>query len=1134
MRARTGIGHGGKISGLGVFLLLAAPSFSQDSAPSTAPAPDPLEIYSRNDTPALDLLNAAGSLFRQGRYPQAEKAYGDFIKRYPGDLHAPEAREMLAESFYQEAVAGLAAGAEPTEKTFAKAGCAFKKAMDSVPREDYLGESAALRLSEIAFNLKRYDEAEKGLSEMRRRYPMGILRGESRLLDAQAELAQHKSGAAVDLLRELLNDQPAYEINSVADVAYGIGLFEVGKSSAALVYLDRRPTPLSLLYAGRALLDLDRPLLAVEKFRRVKELRPDGPLAETADYLIAESFFKAKDYLAAISSFQQFLRDYPRSSMAAGADFKIGFSQYEREDYLQARGSFQSVLQTAPQGEFAEPALYMTGQSFLKEDRFREAQFAFADVASGYSDRLAGVAQFKLSWCLYKQENWSAAESALTVFLSKYPDHPFAPAADLLLGNVLTREKRYAGAIRAYQRSLNLLTTKSRGMELPGFAAPEADSGGPFAEVKEAALALIDRASLLLGDAASIVSSYQFLLNAATPSLNRWRAATLLYTAEAYFLQGHFGKALGLYRQTLQSFPASPEAAYAQDGEAWSLFKEGDYGAAQESWAKLADFKARPPAPKEKTILTDGKVPDELFTDAEFGQACSYFNKKAYERALSAFEAFEKTHPQSPLAAQAALNAGWSYYKLQYFGQAIQSWEHVQSAYPKTHPAYLAAWAAADTYFRAQKYDQAIAQYNRILTDYPDDARAQQARLKIAEADYNAKNEAKAVSEFQSLIEQAPDSPEAAQALDFMAQLLERPESKSAALAALNAIADAVPGTRAAVEARFRIAESYYENNDYAQAAPLLEGVVSNLTAGDEMMDAEFALADCYYNLKNYKDAAMAYARVTENYQGDKRYEGALFRLGTARFKTERYAKAGEAFQELAAKFPDSKFAPVALFNAGLAYRKAGRWEAAALALTTYIQKYPEQAKASNAEAELVSLYEENHQYAQAQDILLKGFKNDTMIADAQRAEAAYRLAQDYAASGNEAAAEAQYVSLENSPLKDNDYRLSALAKLADIYEKRKDYLKAAAVYDDLAKSSNKPEWVAAARSRAQALREKYAETSSAPTSATSRVTASSQTPSAAPAASAASAPTAPPSPQAAPAASAASPAAPSPAPDMP
>lgn len=1104
MRASPGGFRGVILVSLGVLLLPAVPASPQDSSGSQAPDPavqaegrtpsgpsgdvlarQGLEIYARRDTPALELLSAAGDLFAAGQYPQAEKAYRQFIKRYPGDLHAIEAREMLAESLYRQAVGGLAAGEEPSQKTFAKAACAYKKARDKAPREDYLGESAALRLSEIAFNLKRYDEAEKGLAEMRRRYPMGILRGESRLLEAESDLAQLKSGAAVELLRDLLHDQPAYEMNSVADVAYGIGLFDIGKSSASLSYLDRKPTPLSLLYAGRALLDVDKPLLAVEKFRRVKEMKPDGPLAETADYLIAESFFKAKDYLAAIASFQQFLRDYPRSGMAAGADFKIGYSQYAREDYLQARGSFQSVLQTAPQGEFAEPALYMTGQSFLKENRYREAQFAFADVASGYSDGLAGVAQFKLAWCLYKQENWSAAESALTVFLSKYPEHPFAPVADLLLGNVLTREKRYAGAIRAYQRTINLLTSKSRGIELPGFAgSAEAGSPGPFAEVKEAALALIDRASLLLGDAASIVSSYQYLLNTAVPSLNRWRAATLLYTAEAYFLQGHFGKAQGLYQLALQSFPAAPEAAYAQDGEAWSLFKEGDYGAAQEAWAKLADFKNRPPSPAEKTVLADGKVPEEVFTDSEFEQACSYFNKKSYDRALAAFEAFEKAHPQSPLAAEAALDAGWSYYKLQYFGQAIQSWEGVQSAYPKTRAAYHAAWAAADTYFRAQKYDQAIAEYNRILTDYPDDARAQQARLKIAEADYNAKNEAKAVSEFQSLIEQAPDSAEAVQGLDFLAQLLERPESKAAALAALNSIADAVPGTRAAVEARFRIAESYYENNDYAQAAPLLEGVVSNLTAGDEMMDAEFALADCYYNLKNYKDAALAYARVTENYQGDKRYEGALFRLGTARFKTEKFAQAGDAFEELATKFPNSKFAPVALFNAGLAYRKSGRWEAAALALVTYIKKYPEQAKASNAEGELVSLYEENHQYAQAQDILLQGFKNDKMISDAQRAEAAYRLAQDYAASGNEEAAEAQYVALQNSPLKDNDYRLSALAKLADLYEKRQEYLKAASVYDDVAASSNKPEWVSAARARAASLREKNAESAPAASAA--------------------------------------------------
>ncbi|MBI4376098.1 MAG: tetratricopeptide repeat protein [Elusimicrobia bacterium] len=1015
------------------------------------------DVFLQTDGEAAQNLAQADSFFEEGNFPAAARKYRDYIERFSRESRALEARVMLAESLYRQALREATQGSE--EKIFAEARGEIHRALREIPRGDHLSELIALRLAEIEFNLRRYAEAVEASERWLADHPVGTLRGEVRLLKAQALLAQNQALPAYQALKAALADQPYYEGESRMALAFGIALFEVGNSSDALRYLERLEQPLAHLYAARSHIRLGKPLIAIDRLRALINSDPEGQYAELGQYLLGEAFFMAKNYISALQAFEEFLRLNPRSVYRPAAMYKIGLCQYEREEYLAARGSFQSVLQMTPNSEFAEPSLYMIGEAFMRENRLKEANHAYADMAASFTSALAGSAYFKQGWTHYKQEEHSAAEAALRLMLVKHPAHPLVPAASMLIGNALSAQGRYQDAVRAYQQSLDQLESGS---------LPEEHK----AELRESGLALLSRANYLAGDYGSLVSGYQYFLKHVKPSLNPWRAATFLYMAEGYFRQGLMDQAMNLYKEVIRSYPTSPESSFAQDGLAWTLFAKGDFSAATAAREKLAQHKLRPKVAPTKTVLSEGQAPEELFVGSEFETAAAEFNQKRYLEALDGFERFEKAHPQHVLAAEAALQAGWCYYRLEHYGQALKAWERVESAYAGGSAAVKAAWATADTYFRAGHYDKAIATYERILQTYPQDQATGHARLRIAQSHYNAKDVPRAVAAFEELIRQAPESPEAGEVLDFLTQLLFQPGAKEMALDSLGRIADNHPRVPIGSQARLRIARHFFDAGDHVAAVNQLERSMSGLAGKSELMDAEFYLTESYYQLKRYRDAALGYDRFTENYPGDKRFPAALFHLGAARFKLEEHAEAAAAFSRLAKDFPRTEYAPLALFNSALAYRKLGKWEEAAIALKTYLKNHPEEAKQSNALAELLAIYEEHQQHGLAAELLAQEL-GSLPQGDVRRVELAYRLAENHAAQGDEAKALEWYQQAAGSGSKKDSFRLAALAKLGERYEKAQRWAEAHEAYEDLARNVSDPQWIEAARVRAAAARER-------------------------------------------------------------
>jgi tol-pal system protein YbgF len=75
---------------------------------------------------------------------------------------------------------------------------------------------------------------------------------------------------------------------------------------------------------------------------------PGSPLADNAQYWLAETYYVQRQFPAALAEFQKVIAQYPQSAKLPDALLKVGYCQVELGDNAQARTSLQQVMRQFP------------------------------------------------------------------------------------------------------------------------------------------------------------------------------------------------------------------------------------------------------------------------------------------------------------------------------------------------------------------------------------------------------------------------------------------------------------------------------------------------------------------------------------------------------------------------------------------------------------------------------------------------------------------------------------------------------------------------------------------------------------------------------------------------------------------
>ena len=105
-------------------------------------------------------------------------------------------------------------------------------------------------------------------------------------------------------------------------------------------------------YGGQALIEY-----AAQAFTRFLQAFPDSPLADNAQYWLAETYYVRREFATALPEFQKVLDDYPQSDKLADALLKVGYCNFELQQWDAARTALQQVMRDYPGTTAAQLAI---------------------------------------------------------------------------------------------------------------------------------------------------------------------------------------------------------------------------------------------------------------------------------------------------------------------------------------------------------------------------------------------------------------------------------------------------------------------------------------------------------------------------------------------------------------------------------------------------------------------------------------------------------------------------------------------------------------------------------------------------------------------------------------------------------
>jgi|GEM_PF-2032960 len=437
---------------------------------------------------------------------------------------------------------------------------------------------------------------------------------------------------------------------------------------------------------------------------------------------------------------------------------------------------------------------------------------------------------------------------------------------------------------------------------------------------------------------------------------------------------------------------------------------------------KLPGLPTAPPTPSS-AASTDSSI-------AAFEAAEAVYQSGDWEKAIQAFQAFEKKFPFSTGLPHSWYYRAWCLFNLKRYDEAINVLNKLLLTYPESTIAPEAQIKLAECYREKKEYKNAIQLYQKFQRDNPKSPFLPQSIIGEAWVRYKSKDVegakqvlARVFSEFRHNAQAMLD------ATFLMGQILTDEKKFAEARALLHRIAEQSNNPRA-TEALFSQAESFYEAKDYANAIKYFKRVQSNTallanisaqieqlmaqraellrTGGDVGMIqtqiqqlhtlanqiskredlravALFRIANCYQEMKRPEEASVVYRTLLEKYPNHKLVEFSLYGLIQALTESKRLAEANVFNEEFKKRFPDSIVGKAADFMQAISVFSTGNFEDALQRLEKFITTSKDKDMIESAEFYIAACYYGMAKYPKAEELFnafLKKYPNTKLKPD--------------------------------------------------------------------------------------------------------------------------------------------------------
>lgn len=932
---------------------------------------------------------------------------------------------------------------------FARAEDSFSRALKDV--DEVYEDDVTFALIEAIEAQGRNEEAAEDWDRWTKRYGKSTLRAEAELRQVWNEIRLGEAGDARKRLDGLTAKAPWIVDDARVKLADAMLLYGEGHPTDALARLGDRPGDVAATYLSALCHEAaGARLRSAAAFQEVATRWPDSPLADHARLAKADVFLTAGDPRSAAQAFDRVAEQVRNPRIRSEAELRAAGSRLMADDREQATEALRALIARYDGSSVAARAQFLLGEALAMDGQWEPAILEYNRVLTRYFQHgVAASAQYRVARALDALGRHADATGSYQAVVRGYPLQAEAPAAAYLAGLGLLDQNKPRAALPYFQLVLDRYAPLSDSSHVLVFESSD------HRELVEASLCMLFHAYHQTGNLAELSGAPHLLLSRMPDSHSRWRAHAMLYDADALAAQGQHDEALRMSEKLMREYPDDPLGASATRLVAWIHSQQG-----RDSLAIAT----------EERLLAhyEGTADAAILSSALIDIAHQRFNQRRYREAASAYADFLSRFPSHERRHEARYQAALCYLRLDRAGDAVDQLESIVREDPAS-PFAERAWArAGDVYFQAGSYDDAKRCYQGLLDHFAESPARATAALRLAQADYNAGQDEQALAGFAATIRDYPGTRAADEAARGTERALYRLSENAEGAEVLQRLVDQYPDGAFAAEAQFRIGRAHFDAKRYSEAATAFRRVVTQFPGYSAADQAQFLMADAYAQSGVSAEAQRAFEQFLAYFPVSELVPAVSFRLGLLQFEGGDYVNAGASFTRALTDTASSEVRSAARFNLALCQRQIGDLPAALQELEQHAAEFPRDDRAADVAYQIGDLHEAAGRHQEAAASFEKSLQSQPSSQLA--VEVQYRLGQVREQLGDVNAALKAYADAARSKHKSDPYRLSALARSAELYEKRDEKSLALAAYKDIVRHADDQALVAAASDRVSKL----------------------------------------------------------------
>lgn len=592
--------------------------------------------------------------------------------------------------------------------------------------------------------------------------------------------------------------------------------------------------------------------------------------------------------------------------------------------------------------------------------------------ASAQESSEAGNAQYRAAAELQRDSQFELAVAAWNNFLTKNPEHVYAPQATLNLGICYLKSKQYDKALGTLHKVLEEFSD-----------APFRDAAYLYLGVTQFSLGRDGQRDQYLAAAKTLDA----LLRGYPES--KYLAPALYYRAEVDYALGKKEAAANWYGRLVREFPKDrllPDALYALGATQQEL---GNFRAAGITYDQF--LAAAPGHPRAVEVMM--RRGETFYSIGQYPQAVDWFAKAAGSKGFS-------------MADQARFRQADCLTQLKRHGDAAELYASLVREFPNSPKVEEANLAAGKCYYLANEFAKSLDVLAKVIAGRGD--ALPEATHWSARSLLKQNQPTEAIALLEKTLSTAGGSPwEPQLRLDLADATYEMPKLRPIAVTLYAGVVKRFPQSSVADSALYMAAFTALEQGDFKESLVHAQEFFESYPSSDLLPDVAAVAAESELQLNQLEESQRRYQDLIARYPDHPDAPTWRLRRALILFMQKKYAETVGILQPIMARLPSRAAEAEAYYLMGSSLLQQGRLDDAAAALKASLKADANWRQADDAILVLADTLRQKGEIDQAVETirhLIETFPKSPLLDQAH-----YWLAEFAYNAGDMAAARREY-----------------------------------------------------------------------------------------------------------------------------